>query len=188
MTSRPPRDARAKRLLPVAPSEVGPGLARHPADGWQLASPRPLGPYARRVLRALVSALCPGGDAPRSPELDLRVEESARVFLSYMHPVVAALLAVGLVVLDFLALLAGTSTRLHRMPANEASRVLARFSRSSLLPLRLLVRGVRSLVLSVYFDQGEVHRALRYAPVPFIAERVKRRTELMNPRLPVAAE
>jgi hypothetical protein len=35
--------------------------------------------------------------------------------------------------------------------------------------------------MSAYFDQDEVHRALHYAPVPFIKARVSLRQRLLGP-------
>ncbi|MNC92104.1 hypothetical protein D3C83_84730 [compost metagenome] len=45
--------------------------------------------------------------------------------------------------------------------------------------LRTLVVAVRGLVLSAYFDQDEAHKALGYAPIPFIRERIQRRQLLL---------
>jgi hypothetical protein len=46
------------------------------------------------------------------------------------------------------------------------------------------------MVLSVYFDQSEVHAAMRYAPVPFIKSRLDARSRLLGPvtLAPLAAE
>jgi hypothetical protein len=97
-----------------------------------------------------------------------------------MHPVVAWCLAAGLVVLDWLPLLTLASpSRLHAMSPARASALLARWSRSRVRALRLLIQGARGLVMSVYFDQSEVHAAMHYDPVPFMRDRVRRRDELL---------
>jgi hypothetical protein len=193
MTSRPPGESRGDTKRHLAVTQVGPAqvgsLERHPRDGWQIAHPYPLGPRALRVLKLLIDALCPSGSAPRSAELDERVLLGARRFLAYMHPTVSRGLAFGLVLLDFLpVLMLAASRTLHRLSPADASRLFARWTRSRFTALRLLVTGLRSLVLSVYFDQDEVHRAMRYAPVPFIKDRIRLRSELLRPLLPIAAE
>jgi hypothetical protein len=190
MTSRPPPGPRGDTKRHLAISQVGPGtLERHPKDGWQLARPYPLGPRALRVLRSLIDTLCPSGHAPRSAELDERVLVGARRFLSYMHPTVSRGLALGLVLLDFLPLLTLKASRtLHRLGRADASLLFGGWVRSRFTALRLLATGLRSLVLSVYFDQEEVHRAIGYAPVPFIADRVQLRASLLGASVPIAAE
>ena len=192
MTSRPPGRQRGDTKRHLALSQVGPGsLERHPNDGWRLSEPYPLGPRALRVLTCLIDTLCPTGTAPRSAELDQRVLGGARTLLSYMHPTVSRGLALGLVVLDFLPLFTLRASRtLHRLTRKDASRLFSEWAASRFTALRLLATGVRSLVLSVYFDQDEVHRAMGYAPVPFIHDRIRLRTQLVNPleMAPVAAE
>jgi hypothetical protein len=183
MTTRPASDPRVERSLRLAVLQAGPpSLERHPNDGWRLADPYPLGVAARRSLRALIDALCPQAPAPRSPDLEDRVELGARRLLAYMHPLVARALAVGLVLLDWLPLLTFRFARsLHRLPRASASMLLAGWAKSRVKALRLLIQGVRSLVLSVYFDQSEVHAAIGYAPAPFISERMRLRAQLLAP-------
>jgi hypothetical protein len=97
-----------------------------------------------------------------------------------MHPVVARLLSLGFLILDLLPLLTH-SNRLHRLDTARASVLVARWARSPFKALRLLIQGARGMVLGVYFDQKEVHAALRYAPVPFIEGKVRLRAELLRP-------
>lgn len=183
MTSRPASSARWANPVHVALAQAGPGaLERHPKDGFRFADPYPLGPRALSVLRALVAALCPRANAPRSPELLANVEVGARRLLRYMHPAVARGLWLGLLFLDWLPVLTLRSPgRLHELGPERASAFVARWARSRFKLLRLLVMGVRSLVLSVYFDQTEVHEAVGYRPVPFIRERIALRTALLSP-------
>jgi hypothetical protein len=46
--------------------------------------------------------------------------------------------------------------------------------------LRTLVFVVRGLILSVYFDQSEVHRALGYDPEAFMNGRIALRRRLLQ--------
>ena len=173
--------------LPVAP-RAEPRPSRPPGQGAPFAEPYPLSDAARRVLYTLICAMCPPAPAPRSTELLQRVELGTRRLLRYMHPVVARALSLGLVVLDLLPLLTLSSPlRLHRLESAKVSAFLSRWARSPIKALRLLIQGARGVVLGVYFDQKEVHAALRYAPVPFIQGKVRLRAELLRP-VHVAAE
>jgi hypothetical protein len=174
--------------LPVAQAGLR-RTSRPPRPGAPFAEPYPLGASALRVLRALIHALCPPAPAPRSSEILSRVELGARRLLRYMHPTVARALAVGLVVLDYLPVLTLASRfRLHRLEGARAGELVARWAKSPFLGLRLLIQGARSLVLGVYFDQKEVHTALRYEPVAFIDARVRLRNSLLRPVPAAAAE
>jgi hypothetical protein len=85
-------------------------------------------------------------------------------------------------VLDWLPILTLRSRgRLHCLAPQRASAFISRWAKSRFKALRLLVMGVRSLVLSVYFDQTAVHRALKYEPVPFMRERIAFRRALLMP-------
>jgi hypothetical protein len=188
MTIRPPRARGNTKHLKVAQADRS-GLLRHPKDGWQLADPYPLGPRARLILRALIDALCPRSRAPRPSDLGDRVELGARRMLRYMHPFVARALWVGLFLLDWLPVLTLSSRgRLHRLSPDRASALVARYARSRVRALRLLVTGMRGLVLGVYFDQSEVHEAMRYAPVGFLRDRIQLRTELVHPAVVLSGD
>lgn len=188
MTTRPALSEAAAKHVHLAVAQAGPAsLARHPKDGWRLADPYPLGPRARAALRGVIAALCPSGTAPRSPEVMNDVELGTRRFLRYMNPAVARALWLGLLFLDWLPILTLRSRdRLQRLRPDRASAFFTRWARSRIKALRLLVTGVRSLVLSVYFDQPAVHEALKYQPVPFMRERIALRALLWPAR--VAAE
>jgi len=183
VTIRPASGAQAEhKHLPVAQAGQ-PRSSRPPAAAAPpFADPYPLSESARRVLVALISAMCPPSPAPRSRELFDSVELGARRLLRYMHPMVARALSFGLLLLDVLPVLTLTSRfRLHRLDAARASGLLARWARSPVKALRLLIQGTRGVVLGVYFDQKEVHAALRYAPVPFIEGKIRLRAELLRP-------
>jgi len=185
MTRRPAIDARAIHPFHLSVTQAGPPrLARHPKDGWRLADPYPLSANARRVLHAVVRAMCPPSPAPRSYDLMHRVELGARRLLRYMHPVVARCLELGLFVLDWLPILTLSSTlRLHALGSARTSALLARWSHGRIKTLRLLMQGMRGMILSAYFDQSEVHAAMHYDPVAFMHERVALRKKLLAPAL-----
>ncbi len=183
MTTRPASSESASNKVHLAVAQAGPEqLARHPNDGWCLAEPYPLGPRSRAALRGVIAALCPGGTAPRSPDVLHDVEIGTRRFLRYMHPTVALAFRLGLLLLDWLPILTLRSLgRLHSLERQRASTLIARWAKSRIKALRLLVMGARSLVLSVYFDQPAVHCAMKYEPVPFMRERIAFRRALLMP-------
>jgi hypothetical protein len=132
--------------------------------------------------------MCPPAPAPHSKALIERVDIGVRRMLSYMHPLVAWSMAVGFIVLDWLPIVTLQSTaRLHRIKAERGSALLARWSRSRFKALRLLIQGARGVVLSVYYDQSEVHAAMHYAPAPFMRDRVQVRHKIMVEQEPISS-
>lgn len=173
----------------VAPAPTAePSLARHPDDAFRLAEPYPMNAASRRVFRALIVALCPPPPAPQPEGIVTRVEECARRFIRYMHPAVARVMAISILLIDFLPILTFTAARrFSRLGPQRANEFVARLAHSRFTALRTLIAGLRGLILSVYFDQSEVHAALGYHPVPFMKERMLLRGRLLHPA-PVAAE
>ncbi|HEY3233171.1 MAG TPA: hypothetical protein VGJ84_00550 [Polyangiaceae bacterium] len=172
-------EIRPTRRLPVFGH--GRRITRHPNDGWQLADPYPMGPRALRSLRALIVAICPPSPAPSSPELFQRVELGVRHFMRYMSPLAARLLWLTILVLDWAPrlLLVGWK-RLHQLRRRDTARIFGRLTHSKWAWVRLLMSSVRGAILAHYFDQEEVHRALNYAPIPFLSERVTLRQRLLK--------
>jgi hypothetical protein len=172
-------------LAPRAGGEAQPVIddqiaARHPQDGWQLADPLPIGTGSRRRLRGLIEALLPPPPAPRPEGIEERIAQHMLKVLRYFPRIVGTVgFPLLLFVLEWSPLWYRLRPRrLSRLPAAEASALLARLARSRLEPLRLLLLGPKALVLSSYFDQDEVHRALDYDPRPFVAERIALRERL----------
>jgi hypothetical protein len=162
----------------------GAPLARHPDDGFVLADPYAVGSTTRRALRALISVLIPPAPAPTAPDMVDRIELCLRRFMAYMPPLSAKALVLCIWLLDLapLYLFKGVS-RLYSLPKQRASRLLSEMVHGRYAFLRTLVVAIRGLVLSAYFDQDEVHKALGYAPIPFIRERIQRRQLLLKPAL-----
>jgi hypothetical protein len=156
-------------------------LARHPMDGFKMADPYPMGPSTLRALRALIVALCPTLPAPQPADLLERVEQGARRFMAYMNPAVAWLMCVCIRILDLLPLvLLQAPRRLVRLSPEQARRFITQLSHTRFSLVRTVLAGLRGLVLSVYFDQSEVHAQMGYAPVRFIRERLALRRSLLE--------
>lgn len=157
-----------------------PELTRHPEDGWISATPFPMGAPARNALRGLVRILCPPAPAPQLPDLEDRIEQQARVLMRYMPLPVAWLLRLLFRALDQAPrLLFMSRRRLHTLDTDAARRVIHRLAASSIAPVREMVGAARSLILSIYFDQDEVHAALGYRPIPFMRDRIGLRSRLL---------
>lgn len=168
-----------RRKLEVVGNTVA--LARHPADAWQLAEPYPMSAFTRRALGGLVRAICPPSPAPQLADLLPRVELHVRRFMRYMSPLAARGLWLAILLLDWFPRFSLQSFwRLQSLDRRESERLLTSLVASRFALARTLVMGVRGVILCAYFDQDEVHRALDYAPVPFMTERTSRRLELVN--------
>jgi hypothetical protein len=175
-----------KRKLPVAtPSRV---LARHPDDGFILAALYPLGSNAKRALFALIAAFCPPAPAPTAPDMAERIADHVRRFMAYMPPLSARALWFCILLLDWSPVfLFRAPSRLQKLPTARASLLLSEMVSGRLAFMRTIVVAVRGLVLSAYFDQDEVHRAMGYEPIPFLTERIARRKQLLLEPAPARA-
>jgi hypothetical protein len=158
------------------------GLSRHPNDGWQAAEPYPMGTLSRAAFRAMIRAVCPPSPAPQLPDLVDRIELHVRSFMRYMNPLAARGLWLAIFIVDWAPRFCFWSWhRLQGLTPQEGARFLATLGTSRLQILRPLLLGIRGAILSAYFDQDEVHRALNYAPLQFMSERVELRTKLLEP-------
>ena len=153
-------------------------LSRHPDDGWMLADPWPMGAGTRRALAGVIRALCPHALADDGLEevVALHVRRLAR----YLHPTSAHGLVLTIHLLAWAPLWRFAALRpLHRLPPERGARVLESMAQSRFAAIRMLVVALRGLVLSTYFDQDRVHRAIGYAPVPFLEQRITLRKKIM---------
>jgi hypothetical protein len=154
---------------------------RHTSEGWILASPYPMAPFTRRALRGLIRVICPPEPAPQLIDLEDRIEDHLRRLLRYMLPHVAFGFCLAVILLDWAPLWRCMGIRrIQHQPREEAAGVLTAIGVSGSAFLRTLVLGVRGSILSTYCDQDEVHLALGYAPVPFIASRIELRRSLLR--------
>ena len=158
-----------------------PVATRHPDDGWVMADPYPLGAITRSALDGLVRTMCPPPPAPQLEDLEARARTQVQRMLRYMKPIVALGFCISVVILDWAPIWRFVSLRrIQSMDRAKGAAILEEIGWSKLPALRLLVLGVRGLILSVYFDQDEVHRAMQYAPSPFIEQRIQLRRRLMR--------
>jgi hypothetical protein len=151
---------------------------RHPGDGWILADPYPVRDTTRRALRGLIRIVCP--PVPHLEDLEDRIEIHVRRMLRYMLPVVAFGFVVSVHALDWAPLWRGVAfRRLQRLDRDRAEQLLTQMGESRSGIVRAMILGVRGLVLSTFFDQDEVHRAMDWHPLPFLVERMELRERLL---------
>lgn len=179
-----------KLALPMLPMSEPSQLERHPKnDGFRFADPYPMSEGYRRMLRKQIELVCPPPPAPWSDEILDACELHVRGFMRYMPALVARGLWLTFLFLDFLPLLLfKSSSRLHRMDRESATRFMDAVASAKLGPLRMAVVGVRGSILSAYFDQTAVHEAIDYRPQPFIRSRMELREQLLVEATPIAAE
>lgn len=152
---------------------------RHPSDGWSLALPRAVSARMHRVLLCLADAIVP--DRPRTESTLETVTEHALVSLQYMPRSSALVFLLGMQALNWLPLLRLRGVRpLTAIGRDAARRHLIAATKSRWLPVRLLMYGPLGLFMSSYFDQDYVHRALDYAPQPFVEERIQLRRKWLE--------
>lgn len=172
---------RRRRRLSVIGGRPEPSLARHPRDGWRRARLFPMGRGARRALKGVIRAFCPtSGDAPQGPAIEHHIEVYVRFWMSYMPRWMARGIWLALFVLEWSPFWVGQGLRrLSALSPRRRARVIARLARSRVFFVRRLIFVVNSLFMSAYYDNERVHRALRYAPVPFIRGRIALRQKVL---------
>jgi hypothetical protein len=180
MTKLHSHSADPRRLVVLGRQDAA--LMREPKDGWKPAEPYPMSERVREYFRALIRILLPPPPAPQAPDIVDRVEIYVRRFMAHMHPLAARGMWLSIVLLAWAPIfLVRSFRRLHHMQRERASALLGELAESKHNLVRSLVISVRALVMSGYFDQDEVHRAIHYSPVPFIKQRLKLRQSLLRP-------
>ncbi len=171
-----------KPLVRLNVTNDAPTFAREPRGVTRFAEPYRLGKRTESVLHAMIDLLVPSAPAPRTPALLTNVAEYVRGFMAYMPALARLGLVVAMWLLDWSPRWMLRSRRkLTELPRSKANAIIERIGSSKISYVRTLVVGVRGLILSGYFDQPEVHEAIGYAPIPFMAERVDARRALTTP-------
>ncbi len=186
--------------LDLRPSQ----LQRHPADGWSLPEPLPLGVWTRRSVAGVIRAMMPIGaagapvDAATQAEVDLAV----RVTLRCMQPPLARGLILLFVLLDLAPiwafawrprlgglrrLCAGDGPNAEAVSQRDAA-LLEALSHCAIGALRDAVTAARAAVLTAYYDLPQVQRAIGHDPLPHLRDRIALRQRLLQGGAATAAD
>ena len=167
-----------------------PGEARkHPEDGYPIADPYPVDATTEKAIRSLMRVLLPEGEAPRGPELDQKVYDQMLIGLMYMPAQSAKGILAVFRLLEWAPVWRMKGRKpLSALPRREASEILDEIATSKLFPLRLLMLAPKGLMLSAYYDQEEVHAALRYDPRTFTLDRIALRERILRGEAPTEAD
>ena len=139
-----------------------------------------MGPTTRKALHGVIGALCPRPPAPWSVELADKVELGVRVFMRYLPPAMGHGFGPLMLLLDWSPVWRLRGLRpLHSWDREQGADLLQRLASSRVKLIRLMIVAARAAVLSVYYDQEEVHQALDYHPLPFLQGRADLRRKLM---------
>ncbi len=170
----------SKRRLTIATGEPG-RAERHPDDGFPLADPRPFDPLTESVARAMIRAILPPPPAPRPEGIEDTILTHLRVMTQYMPFITGTGFFVLLHLLNFSPLWRGKKlATITRLDPEEASHILHDVASSKLLFVRMMMLAPKALIMSTYFDQDEIHEALRYDPKGFTKERIDFRKRLLD--------
>jgi hypothetical protein len=179
MAPEPTKAAAPPSLATLLADEPG-DFARHPNDGWQLASPYGLGTWANKALVSVVTAMLPSRRGPVDARTIERVANNVRTTLTYMARPSAWGLVALLCLLDLAPLWRRAQPRrLGALSAVEGAALLDRVAESRFRLLRTMVTAARAAVLTGYYDLPEVHEVIGYAPRPHFAERLALRQRIL---------
>jgi hypothetical protein len=155
-----------------------PTLERMADDGFKPAVPLAMSRSRRASLRALIRLICPA-EVPM-PNMEERIEVQVRRSMAYMPWIAAFGLSFCFALLDWSPrFLLRSPRRLRRMQRERAEHLIGELSESSFSLLRTVMYATKGIILNAYFDQDEVHKALHYAPAPFMRERITLRQRLL---------
>jgi hypothetical protein len=98
-----------------------------------------------------------------------------------MVPVVALGFVVSLFIVDSSPIWRlRAASRIQKMDHARAEQMLREMGESRSPLVRMLILGVRGLVLSTFYDQDEIHAAMQWKPLPFLDERIALRQRLLR--------
>ena len=167
---------RAREFIP--PSFWG-DARRRPLDSFEEAQPFPMPAPIQEGLEAIILAVVPPKPAPQVPPE--RIAMALRRFMPYFVRPMAYGFCAGVAMLDTAPIWRlGRFKRLKDLTVAEASDLMDQLATSSLAPIAQLALMFRSAILSMYFDQPEVHDALGFDPEAWMKSRIALRRRLLD--------
>lgn len=155
-------------------------LEREPKDGWIRAEPHRIGNGTRKALYALIRVMCPPPPAPQLPNLEERLERAICQLMPYFPPLIRFAFALLVRIVEWSPVWRFKAMRRLRSMDRDAAEALLNEMCLSPSPLvRVIVMGVRNLILVAYYDLDEVHAVIGYDAIPWFKNRIALRQRLL---------
>ena len=134
------------------------------------AAPRALGPWSRRVVRALAEVVLPDGDGAPPVPLD-EIVAFADSFVPYLPRLLRLLFPIGLMMLELGAFLIGPSlVPFSAMSLARRRRYVDGWVHARWRLRRDLIKAVKGLCLLGYYSDARVRARLGYAVEEHVAD------------------
>jgi hypothetical protein len=134
------------------------------------SDPRALGPWSRRVVRALAEVVLPEGDGAPQVPLD-EIVAFADSFVPYMPRLLRLLFPIGLMMLELGAFLIGPSLLpFSAMSLARRRRYVDGWVHARWRLRRDLIKAVKGLCLLGYYSDARVRARLGYAVEEHVAD------------------
>jgi len=134
------------------------------------AAPRALGPWSRRVVRALAEVVLPDGDGAPNVPLD-EIVAFADSFVPYLPRLLRLLFPIGLMMLELGAFLIGPSLLpFSAMSLARRRRYVDGWVHARWRLRRDLIKAVKGLCLLGYYSDARVRARLGYAVEEHVAD------------------
>ena len=134
------------------------------------AAPRALGPWSRRVVRALAEVVLPDGDGAPNVPLD-EIVAFADSFVPYLPRLLRLLFPIGLMMLELGAFLIGPSlVPFSAMSLARRRRYVDGWVHARWRLRRDLIKAVKGLCLLAYYSDARVGARLGYAVEAHVAD------------------
>jgi len=134
------------------------------------AAPRALGPWSRRVVRALAEVVLPDGDGAPNVPLD-EIVAFADSFVPYLPRLLRLLFPIGLMMLELGAFLIGPSlVPFSAMSLARRRRYVDGWVHARWRLRRDLIKAVKGLCLFGYYSDARVRARLGYAVEEHVAD------------------
>jgi|GEM_PF-2363537 len=163
---------------PFVPPEFWGDARRVPVDAFPDADPFPMPAGLQTALEGVIRAITPPPPAPQVPPE--RIAMILRRFMPHFLRPMAYGFCAGVLMLDTAPMWRkGRMKRLQDLSRQEASDLLHDLAHSRLMPVQQLALMFRGAVLSMYFDQPEVHAALDFDPEGWMRSRIDLRRRIL---------
>lgn len=161
------------QVLSPIPHGIRTPLTDEPKRRWNL------GKTSRAILASLAGTVLPAEG--RDKDTIGYVVRFVDDFVPFMPALMRRGFPLGLLLLQWGTLVTLVALKPFTLLSDRVrERYLHRWAKSPIALFRALAQGVRGLILSAYYEQPKVHRALGYTPKEFLEECRERRAALID--------